>query len=295
MLTNNPGSRNGRIVFLLTLVAACWFASACQTEKPVESRQFPFRGIVVNVNPTAKTVMIHHDEIPGYMMSMTMEFKLKDSGDYARLTSGDTIDATLVVSGTSSYLQDLKITKGDPNFSAPPGAASVREPKPGDAVPDVQLIDDNGKLFRLRELRGRRLVITFIYTRCPLPDFCPLMNRNFAKIAAELDKDSALARRTVLLSISFDPKYDTPEVLKQNLAMYRDATRPGLAQWLFATGKPDQITSIAEFSGVWYKEQPDQVLHNLRTIVLSPDGKVEVVFRGNEWKPEEVLRVLRQP
>jgi protein SCO1/2 len=139
------------------------------------------------------------------------------------------------------------------------------------------------------------LVITFFYTRCPLPDFCPLMNMNLARIADELDKDPALAKRTVLLSVTFDPKFDTPPVLSQNLALYRNAKRPGAAQWVFATGKPDQIASIAEFIGVWYKEQPDQVTHNLRTTVVTPSGKVEKVFPGNEWKPKEVLRILRQP
>ena len=239
--------------------------------------------------------MIHHDAIPGFMMSMTMEFRLADTRDYARLSSGDKIEATLVVTGNESFLRDLKITKRDPTFSAPPGATTARDPKPGDEIPDVLLVDHNGKQFRLRELRGRRLLVTFFYTRCPLPDFCPLMNLNFAKIAEALDKDPALARRTVLLSISFDPKFDTPEVLRRNLAAHRDAKRPGAAQWNLATGKPDQIAAIAEFSGVWYTEQPDQVLHNLRTLVVGPDGKVEDIFRGNEWKPEEVLQILRKP
>ena len=273
----------------------CLLAIGCSTEKPVETRSYPFRGTVVNVNPKAKKVMIHHEEIPGFMMSMTMEFRLADARDYARLAAGDKIEATLVVAGNESFLRDLKITKGDPNFAAPPGAATTKDPKPGDAVPNVLLVNHNGKQFQLREFRGRRLLMTFIYTRCPLPDFCPLMNRNFAKIAEALDKDPALARRTVLLSISFDPQFDTPEVLRQTLAANRDARHPGAAQWTFATGQPDQIAAIAEFSGLWYKEQPDQVLHNLRTIVVGPDGKVEEVFPGNEWKPEAVLRVLRKP
>ena len=284
-----------RAAFLPALAGICLFAIGCSTEKPVETKSFPFRGTVVNINPKAKKVMIHHDEIPGYMMSMTMEFRLADTRDYARLSAGDKIEATLVVAGNESSLRDLKITKGDPNFAAPPGAPKTRDPKPGEEVPDVLLVNHNGKQFRLRELRGRRLLLTFFYTRCPLPDFCPLMNLNFAKIAGALDKDPALAKRTLLLSISFDPKYDTPEVLRSNLAMHRDAKRQGAAQWTFATGKPDQIAALAEFSGLWYTEQPDQVLHNLRTIVISPDGKVEEVFSGNEWKPEAVLQVLRKP
>ncbi len=229
------------------------------------------------------------------MMSMTMEFRLADTRDYARLASGDKLEATLVVTTNESFLRDLKITKGNPNFSAPPGATTARDPHPGDEIPDALLVNQNGQPFRLRELRGRRLLITFIYTRCPLPDFCPLMNLNFARIATELDKDPALASRTVLLTISFDPKYDTPNVLRDTLALHRDAKHPGAAQWTFATGKPDQIAAIAAFSGVWYKDQPDQVLHNLRTIVVASDGKVDAIFRGNEWKPEEVLQVLRKP
>lgn len=288
-------NRRQSLPAFIVYTGICILAIACQSEKSADLKSYPFRGTVVNVNPVARTVMIHHEDIPGYMTSMTMEFRLKDPADYARLRGGDKIEATLVVGKTSSYLENLKITKGDPGFAAPPCSPKTNDPHPGDQVPDVTLINQRGKSFRMHDLRGRRLVITFFYTRCPLPDFCPLMNMNLARIADELDKDPTLARKTLLLSITFDPKFDSPQVLAENLALYRNAKRPGAAQWIFATGKPDQIAKIADFFGVWYKEQPDQVAHNLRTGVVSADGKVEALFPGNQWKSEEVLKILRQP
>jgi len=254
-------------------------------------KRYELQGKVVAVEPDKHLVTIAHEEIKGYMPSMTMPFTLPNEYYLQNLANGDEIQATLVVDGSHSWLEDIVITR---ESSDPTATTSYTEAKEGDEVPNYQLINQDGKEIKLQNYRGKALLLTFIYTRCPLPEYCSLMSSNFAKIDRELEKQPDLYQKTHLLSITIDPEYDKPSVLRSygaaHTERYQDET---FSHWEFATGTPDQVKGVAQWFGLRYFNEKDQIVHGLRTVVISRSGKVMKVFRGNEWKIEEVLKDLQ--
>jgi protein SCO1/2 len=244
----------------------------------------------VAVEPEKHLVTIAHEEIKDYMPSMTMPFTLPNEYYLRNLASGDEINATLVVDGSQSWLEDIVITRESADPSVTTGYSEAKE---GDEVPNYQLINQDAKDIRLQNYRGKVLLLTFIYTRCPLPEYCALMSNNFAKIDHELEKNPDLYQKTHLLSITIDPEYDKPSVLRSygaaHTERYQEET---FSHWEFATGTPDQIKGVAQYFGLRYFNEKDQIVHGLRTVVINPSGKVAKVFRGNEWKVEDVLKAL---
>ena len=225
------------------------------------------------------------------MDAMAMPFKLKDEWAYDEMAAGDRVQATLVVSGDRSWLEGLVFVREMPDPAAPASTKGFVEPRPGDEVPDFALTNQDGKRIRVGQYRGGALVLTFIYTRCPLPDYCPLMTRRFTEVAALLKENPALAEKTHLLSISVDPDYDKPAVLRE----YGRASA-GLdtfGRWEFASGGTDEVKKVATFFGMQYWEEGGQIIHSLRTAVIGPDGKLVALYRGSEWKAEEIISHLQ--
>jgi protein SCO1/2 len=248
----------------------------------------------VEVDPANRKVTIDHEEIPGFMPAMTMPFVVleKDAVLLPEVSPGDEVTATLVVPDSRYWLEDLVVVKKgspDPNRKR---RAPVHEPHPGDPVPDVALVDQDGKPFRLADHRGKALALTFVFTRCPLPDFCPLVMRNFQAAHAALTKDPALAARTHLLTISFDTRHDTPDVLRTYGKPFQKTPTP-FTYWTLATGKDEAIRELGGALGLDYVEEDRSFTHNLRTAVLGPDGKLRRLFGGNEWTPEELVAELK--
>src|SRR5262249_14552051 len=200
------------LLFLATSLAAVSMA-ACRNDPPLH--RYPLKGKIVSVEPSAKGIVVAHDDVAGYMPAMTMPFPLKDERLLDVLRPGDEITATLVTARVTHWLEDVVVTRHAAPGSAPPRpAASARaEASPGEAVPDVALGGADGRPFRLAELHGRAYAVTFVFTRCPLAEFCPRVTGLFADIEKELVRDPALRARTGLVSFSFDPEHDTPEVL----------------------------------------------------------------------------------
>lgn len=223
------------------------------------------------------------------MEAMTMPFKLKDERLLKDLAEGDCVQATLVVAGLRSWLEDVVVTRETIDPSSLGKAATWVEPKPGDEVPDFKLIDQNGKRFGFHQYRGRIVVLTFIYTRCPLPDYCPLMTDNFAEIEKALESEPDVYASTHLLSITLDPEYDTPKVLREYAARHSVDS----VHWDYATGTKDEVKQIATYFGMQYWREGDQVVHSLRTAIVGADGKLVKLYRGNEWKPDEIVSELR--
>jgi len=271
--------------------------AACHSRSKATERRYELKGKVVSVNKERRQVTIQHEDIPGYMEGMTMPFTLKDTWAFDVLSAGDRVQATLVVESSTnrSWLEDPVITK---ETSAETGAnktSSVAEPQPGDEVPDFTLVNQDGKRIHLHQYRGQALLLTFIYTRCPLPDYCPLMSHNFAEVDQALQQNPALSAKTHLLSISIDPDHDTPKVLRTYGAAYLGTQNPdGFKHWEFASGTPPEVKAVAQFFGLEYWQEKDQIIHSLRTAVIAPDGKLLKVYHGNEWKPAEVLADLEQ-
>jgi protein SCO1/2 len=174
----------------------------------------------------------------------------------------------------------------------PPPRPITEALHPGDTVPDVELIDETGATRHLTEWRGRVVGLTFIYTRCPLPDFCPLMDRQFAEVQQIVAGDATLRGRVQLLSISFDPSYDTPEVLATHAK--KVGADPGM--WNFLTGSQSGIDTFAANFGVSVMREgsdPGNVVHNLRTAVVDGNGKLVTIINGMQWAPAELVSGLR--
>jgi protein SCO1/2 len=165
----------------------------------------------------------------------------------------------------------------------------------GDKVPDFALVNQNNQPIRTGQYRGKAVLLTFIYTRCPIPEYCTLMSNNLSQIERELQKLGSLHEKTRLLSVSIDPEYDTPAVLRSygasHTGRYGDET---FSHWEFATGTKEQVKEVAQFFGLQYYPEKDQIIHGLRTVIIAPDGSVAKVYRGNEWKPAEVLEDLQR-
>jgi protein SCO1 len=284
-------STRGQQTLFLVLAVLLWGA-ACSPKKPQAStgaKQYELKGKVISADKANHKVTIAHEAIGDYMEAMTMPFTLLDDWVYGELTPGVQIQATLVVDQGMSWLENPIITKvADPALAR--SEETGIEPAPGAETPNFTLVNQDGKQINFNQYRGQNLVLTFIYTRCPLPDYCPLMSENFAKIKAAVDQNAALKAKTHLLSISVDPDYDKPQVLRQYGARY--VGKPEFKAWEFAAGSPEEIKKVAEFFGLQYWPEKDQIIHGLRTAIIGADGKVVKVYRGNDWKPEEVLKQL---
>jgi protein SCO1 len=226
------------------------------------------------------------------MPAMTMPFNVPSESDLQILAPDDQVTATLVVDGSKSWLEDLIISRQSENPTAAPAVVVAKE---GDEVPNFTLRNQDDREIRIQNYRGKALLLTFIYTRCPVPDYCTLMSNNFGQIERDLGQDPELYAKTHLLSVSIDPDYDTAKVLRSygsaHTGRYEKET---FAHWEFAAGTKDQVKEIAGFFGLTYFPDKDQFIHGLRTVIVSPEGKVAKIYGGNEWKPEDVVEELRK-
>ena len=282
-----------RLVFVsLALLILC-ASLACQRSKPTASagaKRFDFKGKVVSIDKAKKEITVAHDDIKGYMPAMTMPFPLRADWAFDVLAPGSNITATLVIDSDAFWLEDPIISAGG---SDPINSGQTDRPPDknvGHEVPDFELVNQDGKPISIHQYRGKALLLTFIYTRCPLPDYCTLMSNNFAALNKKFAANQTLRDGTHLLSITIDPAYDTPKVLRSYGGAYTgEYTQEKFLHWEFATGKPDDIKHIAEFFGLTYFEERQQITHSLRTAIISPDGKVYKIYSGNDWNPADVL------
>jgi len=283
--------------FFYILMLLCLNVLACQSHQEPPARRYELTGTVVSVDPQQQVVVISHDEIVGYMEAMTMPFTLKQKWVYNVLTRGDHVQATLVVSGDRSWLEQLVITQKSEVTAGASGAPQFTDPgaKPGAKLPEFSLVNQDARPIRLSQYRRKVLVLTFIYTRCPLPDFCPKMTRNFAEIHLALRQKPELYEKTHLLSISFDYAYDTPQVLRAYGAAFIGNDAPEtFTRWEFATGSAQEVQAVAKFFGLMYLPEAGQIIHSLRTAVITPDSKVFKVYIDNVWTPADILRDIEQ-
>ena len=280
------GTKSSIAVLLMMCV---WFGVSCR--RTSNEKRFDFKGKVVAVEPEKHSVTVSHEDVKGYMPAMTMPFTVRNETDLMILAPDDEITATLVVDGKQTWLEELIITRQSATAAAMPGVSMAKE---GDEVPNFTLRNQDNREIHIKNYRGRTLLLTFIYTRCPVPDYCSLMSDNFAQIDRTLSQDAALYEKTHLLSISIDPSYDTPQVLRSYGAAHTERYQnETFAHWEFAGGTTDQVKKIAEYFGLTYFPENDQIIHALRTVIINPDGKVAKIYTGNEWKPEEVVAEIK--
>lgn len=257
------------------------------------SREYPLRGQLTSVSADRGELSVSHEDIPGFMPAMTMAYHVKDPALLTGLRPGDLVIATLVVpNGAIPYLISIKRTGHAeiPRGTSGPHVMDVLAP--GDEVPDDELVDQAGARRHLSDWRGSAIALTFIYTRCPMPDFCPLIERKFAEVQQVLASDPALGKGAHLLSVSFDPTYDTPRLLKAHATVLRADPR----LWTFVTAPPrSNITHFASRFGVSVMNDSgaETLTHNLRTAVIDREGALVKIYSGNDWQPKTLVNDLR--
>ncbi len=270
-------------------------SAACGGGASGDRKEYKLQGQILSVQDDHKQAVIRHEEIPGFMSAMTMPYPALDPKEYEGIVAGDLINATLVVEPTKAYLVSVKKVGNAPlavaDGGAPPASSGFELLKMGAPIPDVAFVDQDGNHVNLSSFRGEAVIITFIYTSCPMPNFCPLMDKNFQKMQAKL-KENGNILRARLLSVSFDPEVDTPAVMKT----HADSLGADKRLWSFVTGDRDAIDKFASGFGVSISRatnDPRDITHNLRTAIIDRQGNLVQVYNGNEWTPEQVLADVR--
>jgi len=282
----------------LGLATGCRKSAAPATaSSAMQQKSFTIRGTVISTDATHVT--LDHEAVPGFMEAMTMPYKLKDPSVVSELHPGDRITATLHVDedegGFHNAVLDniVIIAQARPDYKP---AVQYHVPTPGDVVPNFKLLNQSDRTIDFEQFKGKAVLVTFIYTRCPLADFCPRMSHNFADIDKALAADPALYAKTHLISISFDPTYDTPKVLRSYGGAYTGQyTNEKFTHWDFAAPSEKDLPAITQFFNVGITPGDSKTLnHSLSTVLIGKDGKVAEWFPSNEWKPEDVVAQIKR-
>lgn len=290
MKNSNFGHHASAIAFLIFLSFSAFTLAACGSKQSApEGKHYAMKGKVLSVAKAEGSATIDADNIPGFMDAMAMPYPIPDEKTLANLSAGDEITADVVVTADGKYhLENIVVTKkGD---GKGPSSENLHEPQPGDRVPDFSLVNQDGKTVRMDSFKGKVTLVTFIYTRCPFPDYCPLVSSNFAQIYAAIRSNPALDAKVRLLSVSFDPAHDTPQVLRQYGTTFNKTTgRNPFDRWEFATAPPAELEKITNFFGVFYDPNQQQIVHSLSTSVISPQGTIYKWYSGSDWKAVDLI------
>lgn len=275
--------------FVLASVMLLIVSAGCN-----RTRKYPLQGEVVGKNVATSEITVKHGDIPGFMPAMAMPYRVKNPAVVQELQPGDKIAAEVVIGKDPSdyWLEDVRITDESARVPANPPAAP-RMLMPGDRAPDLALINQDGRKIHLSNFAGKALLVTFIYTRCPMPNFCPRLSSQFARIHDELKKNSGDYANTHLLTVSFDPKYDTPAVLRKYGLAYLDGDESGFSHWDFASTKPGDLARVAQAFGLQYEEEDNQITHNMSIVLIAPDGTV-ARFWSTDWTWTELMESMQK-
>lgn len=284
-------------ILAVIVLAGCHSGQKTNSSSASDVTVFHLRGKVVSTDAAHGLVVLDHEAIPGFMEAMTMPYQLKDASILSELHPGDVITADVLVSKSAqqTILLDhiVVVAQAKPDYKP---ATFYHVPAAGDVVPDFKLKNQDGKPLRLGQFKGKILLVTFIYTRCPMPNFCPLVTRNFATINGKLAANSALYAKTHLLCVSFDPEHDTPERLRAYGAEYMGSdAKSAFAHWDFATTDRPELLEMAKFFNVGITPgDNDTITHTLSTTLIGADGKVVQFYPGNEWTPDQVMADVKK-
>jgi len=290
----NVAPRRVAFAFVLWLAAAS-FGCGRSDKSEAGARHYEARGIVRGFSPDRSTIDVEHETIAGFMPSMTMPFTPRDPKDIARLTLRDAIAFRLKVTNKDALIDNIrKIAASEVHL---PQASSTVTPrttnassrlKEGDAMPVFGLTNENGERISLDTYHGKPFVITFIFTRCPMPNFCPRMSKNFAELQSTIKNSSGAFAETKLLSVTIDPQNDTPAVLKD----YGKAEGADPKIWNFATGDPAETNELTHSFAVYKQPEGGTISHGLTTALIDRKGNVVKLWRGNGWTPDEVIAAI---
>jgi protein SCO1/2 len=285
-----PKLRPPAPLFALILFAAL-AGFACRAPAPAP-RTFELEGQILAIDQARQEITVSHADIPGFMPAMTMPYKVRDANLLKGRTPGELIGATLVVEESDAYLQSIRHEGVAALPDERPAARAMDLLGVGEAVRDSELVDPSGARRSLGDWRGQVLAVTFVYTRCPLPNFCPLIDRHFAAVQEQVRSSADLQGRVHLVSVTLDPEYDTPAVLLRHAGQLKADP----AVWSLLTGSREQIETFASQFGVSVvreNTQPSELVHNLRTAVIDGNGRLVTMLSGGEWEPAALIAEIR--
>ena len=291
----------GRWTGLACALAVALMVGCKPNPAKLEQKSYHLRGKVVAVDTASGHVTVAHGPIPGLMDAMTMDYRLAEPGTASELHPGDVITARMLADQDAAGPLNLRLDQIVVVAQARPDTVpkvQYHVPAAGEAVPDFHLLDQSGKTIDLKQFRGKAVLLTFIYTRCPLADFCPRMSSNFAAIDGGLASDPKLYARTHLLSVSFDPRYDTPSVLRSYGGAHTGRfTQETFTHWSFAAPSLADLPAMEQWFDVGVtgdSSDPANIMHSLSTVLIGRDGKVQAWFPTNDWKVADVLEQVKR-
>jgi protein SCO1/2 len=287
-------------LLLLTGAVGCKQSGPSTPVAGVQQKTFKMRGKIVATDQATGHVTVAHGPIAGYMDAMTMAYKVAAPETISELHAGDMVTARVLVqydaAGPLTPVLDNIVVVGQARPDTKP-TVQYHVPAVGDQVPDFTFVNQGGRQISLKQMRGKVVLLTFIYTRCPLADFCPRMSSNFAEMDKQMQADAPLYAKTHLLSVSFDPKYDTPQVLKSYGGAHTGKfTNEDFKHWDFAAPSLDELPKVEQYFDVGVtgdSSDPSSIQHSLSTLVIGKDGKVVAWYPTNDWKTADVLKVVQ--
>ncbi|MDA1273959.1 MAG: SCO family protein [Verrucomicrobia bacterium] len=256
-------------------------------------RVFTVNGIVKETEHADNALIVEHEAIPDFMPAMTMPFKVKNPVELEGLQPGNAITFRLSVAENRSWIDQIRKVDALTQNEPPPRPAIrlVRDVEPlkvGDLLPHYRFTNELGRVVGFEDYKGKALAITFIFTRCPIPEFCPLMSKQFTAVQNRLASMPEAPTNWHLFSVSFDPHYDTPAILKGYAKIYGYDPE----HWSFVTGSMIDIDAITEQFGLPVVQDGGSLSHKLRTVVVDAQGRIQNIFMGNQWKPTELMDAL---
>ncbi len=252
-------------------------------QSPVLAKTFHGEGLVIKIDPARHSITISHRDIPGFMPAMEMAFNVDPKEKLQDVQPGARVMFDVVVDKKQIRVRNIRVVQTPPlpgnKFAAEPATPALQT---GETVPDFSLVAQDGSTLRLADLRGRVVLIDFIYTRCPMPEACPRLSANFAYL------QKRLGSRVDLISITLDPKWDKPPVLQEYARRWAADTRT----WRFATGRPEEIRRIAEEFGVRYWAEEDVLAHSSSVGMITQDGKLAARVDGTGYPVRQLMDLV---
>jgi len=275
---------------LLSSVLFFWIACWTACGPSLAAKYYKLSGTIASVDKPDLSLVINGDAVPGFMAAMAMPYKVKNAAELSSLAAGDSISADIVLQNNDYWLENIRVTQ---HASTPPPAptSGLHLPSSGEEVPNFELTNQSGRRIFLNQYRGQVLLVTFIYTRCPFPDYCARVTGQFAELNRRLGADPVLARNTHLLSVSFDPQHDTPKVLRDyGFRWVESRQASAFDRWEFAVPPAAQLAKMANFFGLSYTQDGGVINHSLSTAVIGPDGRIFSWYHGSEWQASDLVK-----
>jgi protein SCO1/2 len=288
------------LFILLSFVIAGCKPQAAPDAIQTNTKSYDARGVVRQIADDRHKVTIQHEAIAGYMPAMTMEFIVKDTNELNGISPSDEITFKLDVGENDSWVEGIhfeshrteNVTNNTVIIHVP-----TAELKIGDLLPDCEFMAEDGSFIHFSDFRGKAVAFSFFFSRCPLPDYCPRMSRNFQETRQLLFSMPNTPTNWQLLSISFDPGFDNQEVLTNYANFYRNGDAD---HWLFAAAPTNTLAHLAPQLDLMIMRDGENIMsHNLRTVVLDSQGRIFRQLDGNQWTSQElteaILEAARKP